>query len=112
NRNNPYLRDAIMVSGGIEYKPTREPGSTFWEQIIWRAGLSFEQSQYIINNVGINQYSISGGLSLPLSPENTFDIGIQYSMRGTTDSNLFSENIFRLNVRVILGEIWFIRQEK
>ncbi len=112
NRNNPYLRDAIMVSGGIEYKPTREPGSTFWEQIIWRAGLSFEQSQYIINNVGINQYSISGGLSLPLSPENTFDIGIQYSMRGTTDSNLFSENIFRLNVGVSLGEIWFIRQEK
>src|SRR5690606_22541871 len=60
-RNNPNLRDAIMVSGGIGYKPTREPGSTLWEQIIWRAGLSFEQSQYMINNVGINQYSISGG---------------------------------------------------
>jgi len=106
------LDNSYKISSGFEYRPIRELGSSFWEQIIWRAGLSFEQTQYFINNENINQYSVHGGLSLPLSNENTIDFGIQYAMRGTTDSNLFKENIVKMSFGISLGELWFIRQEK
>jgi hypothetical protein len=112
DKPDPRLRDAMKLAAGFEFRPAREPGSTSWEQIIWRAGLSYEQTQYNVNNTGINQFSVSGGFSYPLSLENTLDIGIQYSMRGTTDSGLFSENVVKLGVGVSLGEIWFLRQDK
>jgi hypothetical protein len=106
----PNLRNAQKFSLGFEYRPVSELGTTFWEQIIWRSGLSFEETQYIINNEGINEFSVSGGFSLPISSGNTIDIGLQFSMRGTKDSNLIKENTIRLNAGISLGELWFIRQ--
>ena len=106
------LRNASKISAGFEYTPQQALGSSFWEQIIWRAGLSFEQTQYLVNSEGVNQYSVSGGFSLPLSIANTLDLGLQYAVRGTTDPGLFKENILKLYLTVSLGDIWFIREEK
>jgi hypothetical protein len=107
----PGLRNAQKFSLGFEYQPSMELGSTLLEQIIWRAGLSFEETQYILNGEGIDQLSVSGGFSFPISLGNTIDIGVQYSMRGTNNSNLVKENIVRLNFGISFGELWFIRPE-
>ena len=106
------LRDAYKISSGFEYRPLRELGSTFWEQIIFRAGLSYEQTQYLIFNKGINQYSVSLGASLPLSNENTLDFALMYSRRGTKELNLLQEDIIKLGIGFSLGELWFLRQDK
>jgi hypothetical protein len=104
------LRNAQKFSLGFEYRPLSELGTTFWEQIIWRSGLSFEETQYMINNEAINQFSVSAGFSLPVSFGNTLDIGVQYWMRGTNSSGLIKENIIRLNAGISFGELWFTRQ--
>jgi hypothetical protein len=106
------LQDAYKISGGFEYRPGREMGSSFWEQIILRAGLSYEQTQYIFNDIGINQYSVSLGASLPLGIENTIDFAFMYARRGTKESNLHQEDIIKLGMGLSLGELWFLRQEK
>ncbi len=106
------LRNMSKISAGFEYTPQKVLGSSFWEQIIWRAGLSFEKTQYFINDEGINQYSVSGGFSLPVSTANTLDLGLQYAMRGSNNPGLFKENILKLYLTVSLGDIWFIREEK
>ncbi len=112
NTPSPFLQDAVKISSGFEYRPLRELGNTFWEQIIFRAGLSYEKTQYSIYNTGINQYSISLGASLPLSSENTLDFGLMYARRGTKESNLLQEDIIKLGIGFSLGELWFIRQDK
>ena len=106
------LRNITKVNSGFEYKPQIDLGATFWEQIIWRAGLSYEQTQYEVNGKGINQFSVSGGLSLPLGISNTLDLALEYAIRGTTDAGLLKENIIKLGIGISFGEIWFIRQEK
>ncbi len=106
------LRNSYKLSAGFEFIPKAELGSSTWDQIIWRAGLSYEQTQYQVNNVGINQFSISGGFSYPLSYANTLDIAIQYSTRGTNQSNLIKENMIKMNVGLSLGELWFVRHEE
>jgi hypothetical protein len=106
------LRNITRFNSGFEYKPQIDIGATFWEQISWRAGLSYEQTQYKVNGTGINQFSVSGGLSLPLGIANSLDLAIEYSVRGTTDMNLLKENIIKLGVGISFGEIWFIRHEK
>jgi len=110
--NLPNLRDAMKISAGFEYKPIKEIGTNFWQQILLRCGTSFEQTQYLINGSGINRFSISGGASFPFSFGSTFDVGLEYYMRGTKENNLFKENGFRVSVGVSLGELWFVRDEK
>ena len=109
---NQYLRNGYKLSTGFEFRPERSTGQSFWEQIIWRAGLSYEQTQYQINGQGINGYSVMGGFSMPLSYQNTIDIAVEYSIRGTKDANLFQEHYIRLSAGVSLGELWFIRTKK
>ncbi|NNG27946.1 MAG: hypothetical protein HKM87_10495 [Ignavibacteriaceae bacterium] len=106
------LKDAHKVSIGFEYRPTMALGMSYWEQIMLRFGLSYEESQYTYFGRDINQYSVFGGFSLPLSYENTIDIGIEYSVRGTTEANLLQENFIRLNLGLSFGDIWFQRYEK
>jgi len=112
NLTPSQLRDAYKLSAGFEYRPLRELGSSFWEQIILRAGLSYEQSQYFVNGRGINQYSASVGASLPMGSENTLDFALMYSRRGTKEANLLQEDIVKFGVGFSLGELWFLRQEK
>jgi len=111
-KSSDELVDLHKISTGFEFRPAREPGASIWEEIIFRAGLSFERSQYYLNGENIQQFSIFGGLSVPFSNENTLDIGIQFATRGTTKSSLVKENMVKLNLGLSLGEIWFIREEK
>lgn len=105
------LGDVSRIGLGFEYFPKTEISSSKWEQIIWRTGLSYETTQYVINGEDIKQYSVFGGFSIPLGASNTFDVGLQYSLRGTTDSNLVKENFYKINVGLSFGELWFLRNQ-
>ncbi|HCY77322.1 MAG TPA: hypothetical protein DHV28_15505 [Ignavibacteriales bacterium] len=112
NKPEVNLRDANKLSAAFEYKPKRTIGMTTWEQIVWRAGLSYEQTQYTFNGTGINQFSTYAGFSYPLGVENTLDLAFEYSKRGTTENNLLSENSFKIFLGVSFGELWFLRFDK
>lgn len=109
---SPFLKDAHKFNFGFEYAPKFKFGMSTWEQMIWRAGLSYEMTQYRINGTDISQFSIFAGLSFPVGIENTIDLGLEYSIRGTTDSNLIKENFYRINLGISFGELWFQRFEK
>lgn len=110
--NQLNLSDVNKFSLGFEYRPQRVPGIGFLEQIMLRAGLSYEMSQYEFNGNELQQYSVFGGFSLPLSPENTIDIGLEYAVRGTTEDDLLKENFIRFNIGLSFGDTWFVRYEK
>jgi hypothetical protein len=111
-RKSSYLKDLMRISAGVEYSDNTRKFGSFWEQMIYRLGLSYEQTQYEINNEGINIYSVHGGMSFPISPGNSLDIGFQYGIRGKTSSNLIKENIYKATVTLSFGELWFIRQDR
>ena len=112
NANSRYLRDLQKVSVGFEYENSNPRFDSFWEQIKYRCGLSYEETQYRINGVGIDQYSAFAGITLPVTNMNSIDIGLQYSIRGQTKLNLEKDNYFGASVSISLGELWFIRQER
>ena len=107
-----FLRDVHKIGFGFEYKPVLGIGKSSWELIMWRAGVSYEQSQYIINGIGINQLSVFAGLTFPLGFGDSFDLGLEFSQRGKLEENLIQENFFRINVGFSFGELWFQRVEK
>ena len=107
-----FLRDVHKIGFGFEYKPVLGIGKSSWELIMWRAGVSYEQTQYIINGTGINQFSVFAGLTFPLGFGDSFDIGLEFSQRGKLEANLIQENFFRINIGISFGELWFQRVEK
>ena len=112
NKLSDNLQDVHKVSIGIEHRNTASRFSTFSDQLILRGGLSYETSQYKFNGTGINQFSITTGLSFPLSYENTIDVGFLLGFRGTQDNNLIKETIYNLAVSISFGEFWFLRQDR
>lgn len=106
-----YLQDVSKFSFGMEYKPDpRNQG--FWQQIMLRGGVSFENSPYKLNGQSINQFSVYAGASLPIGYQSTIDLGFQYSKRGTTESNLVRENLYKFYITLSLGELWFVTSER
>lgn len=110
--NQLNLSDVHKLSLGFEYRPQRVPGISFWEQIMFRVGLSYEMSQYKLKGNELKQYSVFGGFALPLSDENTIDFGFEYSVRGTIEDNLLEEQFIKINMGISLSDTWFIRYEK
>jgi hypothetical protein len=106
------LKDAIKYNANFEYKPKKQAGMSTLEQMIWRFGLSYEQTQYTFNGQDINQYSVYGGLSYPLGIDNTIDFAVEYSNKGTTDNNLLHENAIKIYLGLSFGELWFLRYDK
>lgn len=112
DRTSNNLRDAFKFSTGFEFIQTQQLGMSFWERVNWRFGLSYEQTPYYLKNTGINQYSVFAGTTFPLGVDNSIDLAVQYSIRGTTENDLLKENFIKLNLGISFGELWFIRYEK
>lgn len=106
------LRNLNKYSFGFEYNRNATPFSSFWEQIVFRGGLSFENTQYRIKGKGIDQLAFSAGFSLPVGFSSSLDIGLQYGYRGTTDSGLLKEKFLKADVSLSFGELWFFRQDR
>lgn len=112
NNTDINLKDASRYSAAFEYKPKKSIGMTEWEQMVWRFGLSYEQTQYVFNNKDINQFSVYGGFSYPLGIDNTLDLAVEYSNRGTTENNLLNENAIKVYLGISFGELWFLTFDK
>jgi hypothetical protein len=109
---DPNLKDETRYTASFEFKPKRSIGMTTLEQIIWRMGLSYEQTQYTFNGEDINQFSVYGGLSYPLGVDNTIDFAVEYSNKGKTENNLLHEHAIKIYLGLSFGELWFLRYDK
>jgi len=112
NKADINLKDAARYSAAFEYKPKKSVGMTELEQMVWRFGLSYEQTQYVFNGKDINQFSVYDRFSYPLGIDNTLDLAIEYSNRGTTENNLLNENAIKIYLGISFGELWFLTFDK
>jgi hypothetical protein len=105
------LRNSLRTSFGFEALPEKN-ADTFVKRIVYRAGIAYNSTYYQIDGVGINEFTLSGGLGLPMGPESQLNIGLQVGIRGSTDNYLQKDTIVRLSVAVSATEIWFLRFEE
>ena len=107
-----HLDDYYRFNVGMEYRnPKAKPGH-FWEQVAYRAGLSFERSIYRFDEERIKEYAVHGGISFPVSNLTNIDFAISAGMRGTKNANLLREAFLKAALSIEFGEIWFVRHER
>jgi hypothetical protein len=106
--NNVNYENATRYSFGGFYIPNYNSFSKYYEKIIYRAGLRYENTGLIINNTSIKDYGVTAGVGLPLiGVFSNVNIGVEYGQRGTTSANLVQENYTNITIGFSLNDKWF-----
>ena len=106
--NNVNFENSFRYSLGGFYIPNYNSFSKYYEKIIYRAGLRYENTGLIINKTAIKDYAITAGLGLPLiGVFSNINIGVDYGQRGTTSVGLVQENYMNFTIGLSLNDKWF-----
>jgi len=111
NQDVSYQNASQYRLGGF-YIPQYNSLTNYFNRVVYRAGIRFEETGLQINNEAINEFGISFGVGLPAS--NNFsnaNLGIEYGQRGTTNSGLIKENFLKLSISLSLNDKWFVQRK-
>ena len=101
------LRDSYRISVGGEFLPRKEVSAGYWDRTAYRFGIFYDATNLRIGTTGINEYGVTTGVGMPVFGETRFNIGVQYSIRGTTA--IERDKIIRVTLTLNSGELWFVR---
>jgi hypothetical protein len=108
----PGVRNTTRVGVGVERIPAREINASWAARVALRLGFFYNASYYTLNNTGINEWGVTGGLGLPLSGETRMNLALEYGSRGTTGNGLIRDKILRMSLSLNIAETWFVRYEE
>tara|TARA_B100000809_G_scaffold263953_1_gene318487 strand:+ start:1754 stop:3013 length:1260 start_codon:yes stop_codon:yes gene_type:complete len=99
-----YARYAI---GGY-YIPKFNSLTSYFQRVIYRAGLKYENTGMELSGTPINDLGISFGLGLPLGKGLThLNVGLEYGIKGEVTDTLVEEKYFNVRMSMSLGDKWF-----
>lgn len=101
--------DNFRYGIGFEVLPKIGSSRTFWEGLTYRAGFSYDNSIFKLNNEYINNYAINVGVGIPLNSENAIDLGLTVGTRGKTDVGFVKDDYLKFSLGLNFGEFWFLR---
>lgn len=120
--NTFQYRDMRYAAAGAEYTPNPFSVNSYFSRISYRMGLRYEETAYLINGVGVNDFGINFGVSLPIVPSagntsvlskgfSSVDMGFSYGVQGSLNDNLMKEEYFKFRFGVTFNERWFVRRK-
>jgi hypothetical protein len=100
--------DASKYRVGGFYIPNYNSIGNYWNRVVYRGGVRFEDTGITVNGEGINEFGISFGVGLPVGRVfSNINIGFEVGRRGTTDFGLVQENFFNTFISLSLNDSWF-----
>ncbi|MCY7352264.1 MAG: hypothetical protein LH606_16640 [Cytophagaceae bacterium] len=105
------LRDSYTVSVGAEYTPNILAATGYWKHVPYRLGFSYGKTPYSVNGQQPNEWSVSTGMSLPLSRGGLSDLNLAftYGQRGAAGGGLIQEQYGRFLMGFTFNDRWFQR---
>jgi hypothetical protein len=102
---------------GIQYFPSPNGSPKYFNNVRYRAGVSFGNDYIAVDNK-LPVYTISLGGTFPLKLRHSFydnqysflNLSFEYGNRGNNSNNI-KENTFKVGVGFSLSDIWFRRQK-
>jgi long-subunit fatty acid transport protein len=105
------IKNSTRVGLGVEIAPLHD-ASTYFSNIIYRFGVTYNSTYYNIGGNTIDEYDINGGLGIPIGPDTRLNVGLQFGVRGTLTDNLVKDTFLRLSVGISASELWFFKIEE
>ncbi len=111
--DNAVFTDAMSMRVGGFYIPNYNSITSYWDRVVYRGGLRYEETGLRLNGEDINEFGISFGLGLPVGTGNSFsnaNIGFEYGQRGTQNAGLIKEDFFSISIGLSFNDRWFQRR--
>ena len=112
--DNSSFTDASSYRIGGYYIPNYNSISSYWNRIVYRGGLRYEENGLVVNGEDINEFGISFGLGLPVGRAGAFsnaNIGFEYGQRGTKNAGLIKEDFVSISIGLSFNDRWFQRRK-
>lgn len=111
------VQDNWQVRVGGHYRPSAKAGSSYWNNVTYRAGFFFGPDYIRIGNQ-IPLFGLSYGMALPLANYNrlspyqftNINVAIEYERRGN-NKNTLKENMFRVSLGLNFSDLWFTKRK-
>ncbi|MDR2223248.1 MAG: hypothetical protein LBE34_10995 [Flavobacteriaceae bacterium] len=100
--------DSKRISFGGFYIPKYNSFTSYFDRVVYRAGLRYENTGLVLKNESINDYAVTAGFGFPIGRNFTnINLGLEYGQRGTSKQGLIKENYFNVTVGISLNDFWF-----
>lgn len=106
--DNVEFKNAGKFRLGGFYIPNYNAIGSYWQRVVYRAGMRFEQTGIAVNKEDINEFGISFGVGLPVGRLfSNVNLGFEIGKRGTKNFGLIQENFFNTIISLSLNDRWF-----
>lgn len=110
DRFNQNLVDDYRVSIGSQWRPNAY--GTYFEKMVYRAGISYNTGMLEIFDTRLNQIGVSLGFGLPIKKSNTLiNFSIEYQKRGSRDNGLIREDYIKFGLSFSAKDNWFFKRK-
>ena len=105
---NVTYKNASKYRLGGYYIPKYNSFGNYFQRVVYRAGVRFEETGLKMNGHEINEFGISFGFGMPVGRLfSNVNLGFELGKRGTTDFGLIQENFFNTFLSFSLNDRWF-----
>ena len=112
NIENSKFEDSFLVSFGGFYIPDYASFNRFFDRVVYRSGVYFEQTGLNINNQSINEFGISFGFGIPAGGLfSNINTSFEFGKRGTKKADLVEETFTNIHISLSLNDRWFIKRK-
>ena len=109
----PFInKDSYKIAAGGWYIPNYNNFRNYFSRVTYRYGAYYEKGNLSFNGTDINQFAITGGLTLPFENKSGsrmrgIDLGLELGKRGTIDNNMIRQNFVNLKIAINFADKWF-----
>lgn len=123
---NDSLKNSFRISVGGELN-SRNSDAERINEPVYRAGLFYGKTPYVVNNEHISEKGFTLGASFPVSkrahleaekryrdnkiPYTTINLALTAGQRGSKENNLARELFFNVHAGIIITDKWFIKRK-
>lgn len=113
---NPFQNhNSYRIAAGGWYLPNYNNFRNYFSRVTYRYGAYYEKGNLQLNGTNINQFAITGGVTLPFenrgaSRMSGIDLGVELGQRGTTANNLVRQNFVNLKIGINFADRWFVKR--
>ncbi|MBR5102407.1 MAG: hypothetical protein IK092_04725 [Muribaculaceae bacterium] len=106
---NTHFNNRWKVAAGLQWVPNNRANS-YHKRMSYRIGGHFNYDYMSFGNNKVRDYGVSIGIGLPaagIGNKTVLNLGVEYMHRGTSPTNLISENYLNITASLNFNELFF-----
>ncbi|MFA7615016.1 MAG: aromatic hydrocarbon degradation protein [Weeksellaceae bacterium] len=108
--NEFELNSRFRISAGGFWIPNFNSYKSYFDRVVYRAGLFYESTPIQIKEEGVDKYGLTVGFGLPIGKDrdaSMLNLGFEVGSIGSNKSLPFKETYFNARVGFTINDVWF-----